>query len=85
MATANTDYSYDISVSAFMFDVIVAPPTGLSVSTTVFMDPFISIDPDLEFAPGQKYVDDFEVEISPNVVQLLPEPSCGAGPAFRRA
>jgi hypothetical protein len=73
VATANTDYSYNISVFAAMLGVISAP-MGLTVSTTVFMDPFISIDPDLEFAPGQKYVDYFEVEISPNVVQLLPEP-----------
>jgi hypothetical protein len=76
MATANTDYSYFISVQASLLGIISAPPTptGLLVNTTVFMDPFISIDPDLEFAPGQKYVDYFEVEISPNVVQLLPEP-----------
>ena len=75
VVTANTDYTYNISVTAAFNGIISAPPGGLSASATVFLDPVISIDPNLEFAPGQKYVDYFEVELSSNVLQLIPEPN----------
>jgi len=37
-------------------------------------DPLIEIDPDAEFAPGQRYADHYEVELGEGVIQA-PEPS----------
>jgi len=38
-------------------------------------DPVVFIDPDAEFEPGLRYADFFTIDVSPGVVNTVPEPS----------
>lgn len=47
---------------------------GGSIPYLASVDPRIEIDPTAEFAPGQRYADFYHLEISPGVVNAIPEP-----------
>lgn len=48
-----------------------------SAASFTLADPLIRIDPQAEFAPGMRYADFFTVELSPGVVNAIPEPATG--------
>lgn len=73
VADVGVDYGYTIAATLGLSFVQISSPFGGFVHGDAWIDPVIAIDPTAEFAPGLRYVDFVEVEVSPNVVQAVPE------------
>ncbi len=75
IAEVGVAYEYTIYAALGLSFFSGGSPFGGVIIGEAWIDPVISIDPEAEFAPGQRYVDFVEVQVSPNVVQAIPEPA----------
>lgn len=69
-AKPDKDYLVLLTTTAGV-EILHTPGVG---TWNTFVDPVISVDPDATFGSGEHFADFFEVEVSSNVVQELPEP-----------
>ena len=70
-AVVGTEYTYFLDASAFVTGLIFAPlPRAAAGTVRISTKAVVSIDPVLEFRPGRRYVDYFEVVHSDNVMPI---------------